>query len=62
MDIQQFEREYCERSGYTVTAMHERGRFAVRCPCGLDECPGFQMISAGMFEFFVQDELWRLDA
>lgn len=44
MTREEFEAAYAERSGMTIELLHELGRHAIRCDCGLSGCDGWQMI------------------
>lgn len=41
--IEEFEREYAERSGLTVDELHALGRWAEECDCDDGECDGWRM-------------------
>lgn len=41
--VEEFERQYAERSGVTVEFLHDQELFGVTCECGDEICEGFQM-------------------
>lgn len=43
MTVEQFEREYAERSGVTVEFLRQWGRHGELCDCDEEICEGFQM-------------------
>lgn len=43
MTLDEFERQYAERSGVTVAWLHANDRFGVPCDCGEEGCEGWQM-------------------
>jgi len=41
----QFERGYAKRSGISLKRLHELGKFAVPCDCGVGGCQGWVMVT-----------------